>query len=53
LNLMNQAYLLDAFGREPRVDPEVALATLETIWVRVAGPGAGTAGASASQTAGS
>ena len=39
LNLMNQAYLLDAFGREPRVDPEVALATLETIWVRVAGPG--------------
>jgi hypothetical protein len=49
MNLMNQAYLLDAFGREPRVDPEVALATLETIWVRVAGPGAratvsGTAG---------
>ena len=41
LNLMNQAYLLDAFGREPQVDPEVALATLETIWFRVAGPGAG------------
>lgn len=41
LNLMNQGYLLDAFGREPKVDPEVALATLEMIWVRVAGPGAG------------
>jgi AcrR family transcriptional regulator len=49
LNLMNQAYLLDAFGREPRVDPEVALATLETIWVRVAGPGAR---ATVSETAG-
>jgi hypothetical protein len=47
---MNQAYLLDAFGREPRVDPEVALATLETIWVRVAGPGVRTT-AGASQTA--
>jgi AcrR family transcriptional regulator len=53
LNLMNQAYLLDAFGREPNVDPEVALATLETIWVRVAGPGAGRTGsASASASAG-
>lgn len=40
LNLMNRAYLLDAFGREPTVDPDVALATLETIWVRVAGAGA-------------
>ena len=51
LNLMNQAYLLDAFGREPRVDPKVALATLETIWVRVAGPVA-QPGAGASETAG-
>jgi AcrR family transcriptional regulator len=38
LNLMNQSYLLQEFGREPFGDPEVALATLETIWLRVAGP---------------
>jgi AcrR family transcriptional regulator len=37
LNLMNQAYLLHEFGHEPFGDPEVALATLETVWVRVAG----------------
>jgi TetR/AcrR family transcriptional regulator, ethionamide resistance regulator len=38
LTLMNEAYLLSEFGREPQGDPAVALATLETIWVRVAGP---------------
>jgi TetR/AcrR family transcriptional regulator, ethionamide resistance regulator len=37
LNLMNEAYLLDAFGREPIGDRDVALATLETIWLRVLG----------------
>ena len=35
LNLMNEAFLLDQFGKEPLGDPEVALATLETIWLRV------------------
>jgi TetR/AcrR family transcriptional regulator, ethionamide resistance regulator len=35
LNLMNEAYLLDAFGRDPIGDRDVALATLETIWLRV------------------
>jgi TetR/AcrR family transcriptional regulator, ethionamide resistance regulator len=34
LNLMNERYLLTQFGREPGGDPEVALATLETIWMR-------------------
>lgn len=38
LNLMNEAYLLDEFGREPIGDRDVALATLETIWVRAVGP---------------
>ncbi len=33
LNLMNESYLLDAFGREPRVSPEVATRTLTEIWV--------------------
>jgi hypothetical protein len=37
LNLMNEAYLLHEFGREPFGDPDVALATLETVWVRAAG----------------
>jgi AcrR family transcriptional regulator len=33
LNLMNLAYLLDAFGsREPKVTPEVAVRTLTEIW---------------------
>lgn len=41
LNLMNQAYLLHEFGGGTQGDPAVALATLETIWLRVAGPGAG------------
>ena len=38
LNLMNEAFLLDTFGREPLGDPDVALATLETIWLRVLAP---------------
>jgi TetR/AcrR family transcriptional regulator, ethionamide resistance regulator len=38
LSLMNEAYLLHEFGHEQRGDPEVVLATLETIWLRVAGP---------------
>jgi len=37
LNLMNQAYLLDAFGHEPRVDPEDAVRTLAEIWLAVTG----------------
>ena len=32
LNLMNESYLLDAFGREPRVSPETAVQTLTEIW---------------------
>ncbi len=35
LNLMNEAFLLDQFGKEPIGDPQTALATLDTIWVRV------------------
>ncbi len=31
LNLMNESYLLDAFGREPRVSPETAVQTLAEI----------------------
>jgi AcrR family transcriptional regulator len=39
LNFMNQAYLLEEFGRDPLGgDRELALATLETVWLRVAGP---------------
>jgi TetR/AcrR family transcriptional regulator, ethionamide resistance regulator len=38
LNLMNEAYLLAEFGREPQGDPQVVLATLETVWVRAVGP---------------
>jgi TetR/AcrR family transcriptional regulator, ethionamide resistance regulator len=40
LTLMNEAYLLHEFGRPPFGDPAIALATLETVWMRVAGPGA-------------
>ena len=29
---MNESYLLDAFGREPRVSPETAVQTLTEIW---------------------
>jgi AcrR family transcriptional regulator len=32
LNLMNETYLTDTFGREPRVPPEVAVQTLSEIW---------------------
>src|SRR5436309_13647892 len=31
MTLMNQAYLLDQFGREPQGDPVLALQTLETV----------------------
>jgi AcrR family transcriptional regulator len=38
LNLMNTAYLLDAFGRpEPRISIETALVTVTEIWVAVIG----------------
>jgi TetR/AcrR family transcriptional regulator, ethionamide resistance regulator len=32
LNFMGVSYLLDAFGREPRVTPETAVQTLTEIW---------------------
>jgi AcrR family transcriptional regulator len=32
LNLMNESYLLDAFGRDPRVSAETATQTLTEIW---------------------
>jgi AcrR family transcriptional regulator len=35
LNLLNEAYLLDAFGREPRVSDETAVQTLTEIWLGV------------------
>jgi len=35
LNLMNESFLLDQFGQDPQGDPQTALATLETIWLRV------------------
>jgi AcrR family transcriptional regulator len=43
LNLMNESYLLDAFGRAPRVDPEVAARTLAEIWTAIATPNRGAA----------
>jgi AcrR family transcriptional regulator len=33
LNLMNEKYLLDSFGREPRVSAQTAIATLSAIWL--------------------
>ena len=33
LNLLNTAYLVDAFGREPRVSGETAVQTLSEIWI--------------------
>ncbi len=33
LNLLNEAYLMEAFGRQPRVTAEVALQTLTEIWI--------------------
>ncbi len=38
LTLMNEAYLLEEFGHAPGGDPAVALDTLQTIWLRAAGP---------------
>jgi TetR/AcrR family transcriptional regulator, ethionamide resistance regulator len=38
LNLMNERFLLDQLGREPRGDPADVLATIETIWLRSVGP---------------
>jgi AcrR family transcriptional regulator len=38
MTLMNQAYLLAEFGREPQGDPEVALETLQQVWLRLAVP---------------
>lgn len=40
LTLMNEAYLLEEFGRERHGDRDIAIATLETVWLRVAGPDA-------------
>jgi TetR/AcrR family transcriptional regulator, ethionamide resistance regulator len=37
LNLMNEAYLLDEFG-DGNGDPQVALKTLTTVWLRALGP---------------
>lgn len=39
LNLMNEAYLLDEFGREGTGDRAVALETVLTVWVRTLGSG--------------
>jgi AcrR family transcriptional regulator len=38
LNLLNENYLLDSFGREPRVSIETAVQTLSEIWVAVITP---------------
>ena len=35
LNIMNEQYLLDAFGREPRVTAETAVETLTESWFAV------------------
>ena len=35
LNMMNEGYLLDAFGREPRVSAETAIQTLTEVWLAV------------------
>ncbi|MCW2991996.1 MAG: TetR/AcrR family transcriptional regulator [Solirubrobacterales bacterium] len=35
LNLLNESYLLDAFGRDPRVPVETAVQTLTEIWESV------------------
>ena len=39
LNLLNEGYLLSAFGREPRISEETAVATLTEIWVGALGVG--------------
>lgn len=38
LNLMNERYLLGEFGHGSEGDPELALTTLETIWMRALAP---------------
>lgn len=38
LNILNEQYLLDAFGRTPRVTREVAVQTLTEIWEAVVCP---------------
>jgi AcrR family transcriptional regulator len=38
MTLMNEAYLMAEFGREPQGDPEIALATLEAVWLRLVTP---------------
>ncbi|HET9105338.1 MAG TPA: TetR/AcrR family transcriptional regulator [Solirubrobacteraceae bacterium] len=40
LNLMNERFLLDQLGREPRGEPAAVLAVLETVWLRSAGAAA-------------
>jgi len=35
LNLLHESYLLDAFGREPRVSTDTAVQTLTEIWLGV------------------
>jgi AcrR family transcriptional regulator len=37
LNLLNESYLLDAYGREPKVPTDVAARTLSQIWESVVG----------------
>ena len=37
LNLLSTAYLLDAFGREPRVSDETAVQTLTELWLAAMG----------------
>jgi TetR/AcrR family transcriptional regulator, ethionamide resistance regulator len=38
LNLMNERYLLAEYGRGSGVDPDVAFATLATVWLRTIAP---------------
>lgn len=38
MTVMNEAYLLDTYGREPRVPVEVAVQTLSEIWLAIARP---------------
>lgn len=38
LRVMTEAYLLDAFGRGPKVSPEVAIQTLCEIWLAMVRP---------------
>jgi AcrR family transcriptional regulator len=44
LNRMNVSYLLDAFGREPRVSSETAVRTLAAIWAAAIDGGAASEG---------